>query len=169
MKTLTVHEVMTRMPVSVGPTTSVEECAKKMLKEGVGSVLVLENGMIKGILTEKDMTKAIAEEKVMKDVRVEEIMSRNVTTIQPEKDVLEAIRVMSEKEVRRLPVVDKQKLVGLITVSDILRVEPDMLEIIFEKQLISHGSPRGSGECEVCGNYAVLHESDGKRVCVDCE
>ena len=169
MKTMTVMNAMTRMPVSISADTTMQGCAKRMIEEGVGSVLIVENGAILGILTEKDMTRALAEDQVMKEVRVSEFMSKEVISIQPEKDVLEAIKLMSEKEVRRLPVVDKKnKLIGLITVSDILRVEPDLLEIAFQKQLISHGSPRRQGECELCGNYASLGESNGKRVCSDC-
>ncbi len=170
-RTISVMDAMTRTPVSLGPETILLDCAKKMIKEKVGSLVVLENNLLKGIITEKDLVNAMAQGLDKKKIPVKEVMTKQVITINPQMDLLEAIRLMSEKEVRRLPVVDKtNRIIGLLTVSDILKVEPQLLEIIFEKELILPKKIRTEdGECEICGAYTLLHSSKRKSVCSECD
>lgn len=172
-KTISVMDAMTRTPVVVGPEMTLGVCARKMIAEKVGSLVVQENSLLRGIVTEKDFVLAVTKGLDMRKTRVKDVMSGIVFTVKPNKDVLEAIRLMAEKEVRRLPVVDeKNLLVGLVTVNDILRVQPQLLELVFEKRILSRPSIRPGeedGECELCGSYTLLHVSGGKRVCEECD
>ncbi len=168
---MSVYEAMSRSPVIVGPQLSLLECAQRMIEEKVGSLLVLENQMLKGIVTEKDMVGAVAKDLDKKKTKVSEIMSKSIIAIKPQKDLLEAIRLMSEKEVRRLPVIDeKNNLVGMLTASDILRVEPELLEIVFDKGVIGKRvSKLEDGECNVCGSFTLVNYNGDKRVCNECK
>ncbi len=171
-KTISVRYAMTRNPVIVAPNDSVESVAKKMIKDGVGSLLVQENGRLRGIVTEKDLIgKIVAKNVNPKKVTVSKIMSNIIVTIDPERDILEAIKIMNEKKVRRLPVIDATgRLLGLITVHDILKIQPDLFEIIAEKNKINpHELLSNEGHCAICGNFTVLHKKKNKFICDECE
>ncbi len=133
-KYLSVRDAMTKMPISVGPNTLILECSKIMLKEDVGSLIIKEANILRGIVTEKDLVeKIIAKELDPKKTKVKEIMTKDVITIEPTKDIMQAIKIMTEKNIRRLPVVELDKLIGLLTVKDILKIQPEMFDIIIEK------------------------------------
>jgi CBS domain-containing protein/ribosomal protein S27AE len=171
-KTISVRYAMTRNPVIVAPNDSVESVAKKMIKDGVGSLLVEENGRLRGIVTEKDLIgKIVAKNLNPAKITVSKIMSNIIVTIDPERDILEAIKIMNERKVRRLPVIDATgKLLGLITIHDILKLQPDLFEIIAEKNKINpHEFLSNEGHCPICGNFTVLHRKKNKLVCDECD
>jgi len=164
-------EVMTRLPVKVSLLTTLRECAKKMIEGRVGSLLIEENGVLKGIMTEKDCVESIAAGIDPEKVAVSGVMNTNVVVVKPDMDVLDAIKLMSEKEVRRLPVVDREgKIVGLVTATDILRVEPELLEIMVEERVIMKGIPkdRSEGECKECGAFTLLRRVGARGMCEEC-
>ena len=133
-KYLSVRDTMTRLPVAVGLNTLVSDCARIMLKEDVGSLIIEENNILKGIVTEKDLVnKIIARGEDPKKTKVKDIMEKNLVTIDPNKDIIEAIRIMSANDLRRLPVIENDNLVGLLTLKDILRVQPELFDIVLEK------------------------------------
>lgn len=168
-KTISVRYAMTRNPVIVNPVNSIEECAKKMLKEGVGSLIIEENGRLKGIVTEKDfLERVVAKNLNPKKTPISRIMSAIAVAIEPEKDIMEAIKLMNEKKVRRLPVIDRDyKLLGILTVSDILKIQPELFDIIIEKSKINPYT-LNEGECPECGNFTLLHKKKNKFVCDEC-
>ncbi len=171
-KTISVRYAMTRNPVIVGPNDSVDSVAKKMIKDGVGSLLVEENGRLRGIVTEKDIIgKIVAKNVNPTKIIVSKIMSNIIVTIDPERDILDAIKIMNERKVRRLPVIDATgRLLGLITVNDILKIQPDLFEIITEKNKINPQEfLSNEGHCAICGNFTVLHKKKNKLVCDECD
>lgn len=132
----TVMDVMTTRPLKVEPGTLLLDCAKLMKKERVGSLIVQQGDALIGILTEADMVRKVAAENVdVSKTKVEFAMTslNDMTTIDPRKDIFSAIKLMNENDVRRLPVVEGGKLLGLITMKDILKIEPTLFEIISEK------------------------------------
>ena len=100
----------------------------------------------------------------------------DMVTVDPGMDVFDALTVMRENDVRHLPVLDNGKLVGFITVKDILRIQPDLFELIVEKYEIreSHRKPLASqqyeqGECELCHAYSQhLREVHTMLLCPEC-
>jgi CBS domain-containing protein len=171
-KTISVRYAMTRNPVIISPNENVVECAKKMIAEGVGSLIVSENDKLKGIITEKDLIEKVLSKNLDgKNIPASKVMTSITITIDPEQDIMHAINMMNEKKVRRLPVINKEgKLLGLITVHDILKIEPALFEIMLEKSKINPTeltSP--DGECQVCGNYTALHKRKNKLVCNECD
>lgn len=177
MKTgVKVLDAMTRTPVSISPGKTVSECAKIMLKKGVGGIMVVENGEIRGIVTEKDMVeKVIAKSLNPKNVKVSEIMSKKPIFIKPNLDIYDALIEMRDSDVRRLPVVHEGKLVGLLTEKDILKIEPSLFDLMVEKMEVAEetGKPvfvKGLkiGKCEECGYEARLFDINGRRLCNIC-
>ena len=119
-----VYEAMTKKPVTVQPNSSVQDAAKIMSEKKIGSIIILGNGELSGILTERDLVrKVLARGKDPKSVKVNEIMSKPVVRIDEDSDLLDASELMKKKNIRRLVVVDKtKKLVGILSTNDMARV-----------------------------------------------
>jgi len=115
-----IGDVMTPDPVTVAATSTAVEAARAMRDEGVGDVLVLEGHSIRGILTDRDITvRGVALGADPAKIRVGDICSRNVVTLEPSQTVADAVRLMREKAVRRLPVVDDGRPVGIVSIGDL--------------------------------------------------
>ncbi|MEM5794151.1 MAG: CBS domain-containing protein [Candidatus Aenigmatarchaeota archaeon] len=126
-----IKDVMNRNVIATKPETSVREAAKIMSKYHIGSLIVLEEEKIAGIITEGDiLKKVIVEGKDLDETKVRDIMTENVITITPDKTIDDAVKIMTEKRIKKLPVVDNDKLIGIITASDIMVVEPKLIEAI---------------------------------------
>lgn len=126
-----VAEIMTRKPVTIPPNLSVRTAAQLMKEKSVGSLLVEENHELLGILTKSDIIReVVAEAKDAQDIRADDIMTRAVITTRPDKDVFEALVLMKDNDVRHLPVLEKDALAGFVTIKDIIKINPALLEII---------------------------------------
>jgi CBS domain-containing protein len=91
-----------------------------MKGEDVGSVPVVEEGRLAGILTDRDIvTRAVAERRDPQAVKVDEVASRELVTVEPEQDLDEALALMARHQVRRLPVVEQGRLVGMLAQADV--------------------------------------------------
>jgi CBS domain-containing protein len=105
----------------------------KMNKFHIGSVIVTNNGRPIGIITERNILERIVEPRLdPSTVRVKDIMSSPVVTIDPNAAVEEAAQIMARKHIKKLPVVDGGKIVGVISTSDIVRTSPTQLGILEE-------------------------------------
>ncbi len=171
-----VKEAMKTNLVIIKPTATVLEAAQLMKKRKMGNVLVVENNQPIGILTESDiLKKVVAEGKNAKDVIIKDIMSTPVIVIEPYVSLNEAMKTMLKCNIRRLPVVENQELIGVITEKDIFRLSPILHEIsrewyditvrdesFFKQQLFS-------GKCEDCGILSTnLKNVEGRLLCEDC-
>jgi CBS domain-containing protein len=116
-----VREVMAQRPRAVSPTTSVLEVAEVMDQEDVGSVPVLEDDRLAGIVTDRDITvRAVAKGKDPRGMPVREITTRDVVTVGPDDDLADALKLMASYQVRRIPVVDDEEhLVGVVSQADV--------------------------------------------------
>lgn len=135
MKTgFSVMDAMTKRPVSVKKELSVQRASQIMEESDVGSLLVVDAGKIIGIVVEEDIVRrVVAKNKVPRDVQIKDIMTKHVITIKPNVDIYNALVVMRDNNIRQLPVVIKDELVGMLTVKDILKIEPDLFDIASEK------------------------------------
>ena len=167
-----VMEVMSQTPVVVSPDDTVEKAASMMRAQEVGSLIVVEGGRPAGIVTERDIvTKVAAPNRAARDVRVREIMTSPVVAIHPHDEVADAARVMADRKIRRLAVVDNGKLVGVITENDIIRIWPHLIEVTREYARVGLDEEVGQieGHCEACGVYSTALLLDRKLlVCPDC-
>ena len=107
--------------ISVTPNTTVFEAIHVMADQKVGAVLVMDEDRILGIFTERDyMNKIILEERSSKETLVRDVMTPKVAFITPDTLVEEGLAVMTEKRCRHLPVLDKKKLVGIVSIGDLV-------------------------------------------------
>jgi len=122
-----IRDVMTPNPRTVEPSTPVQEAAKLMRDEDVGPVPIVENGTITGIVTDRDIVlNVVAEGSDPSSTPVSQIASRDLVTVDPEQSLDEALRLMAQHQVRRLPVVEEDgKLVGIVAQADVARQADD--------------------------------------------
>lgn len=167
-----VLEVMSREPITCPPGLTVDRAAAIMREEGIGSLVVTEGGRATGIVTERDIvTKVVAANKPPSSMKVKDIMTSPVISIHSHEDLEEAARTMNQRGIRRLPVVDDGKLVGMVTENDILRIWPHLVEVTRERAragMLEAPDPT-EGHCDSCGVYSTNLVRDGKiLVCPDC-
>jgi CBS domain-containing protein len=121
----TIRDVMTPNPVALPVTASVVDAALAMRDFDVGVVIVVEDGQVCGIVTDRDLVvRAIANGSYPATTKLAEVCSRELTTLSPTDTLEDAIRVMREKAIRRLPVVEDGQPVGIVSIGD-LAVERD--------------------------------------------
>lgn len=126
-------DVMTTQPIKISSSDSVQSAARVMKEKGVGSLLVTKESDLIGILTEKDIVvKLTVPGYHPSDVTVNQIMTKDVITIEPGRDLYDAIVLMKNSDVRRLPVMDDDVLMGIITLKDVLKIEPALFELVQE-------------------------------------
>ena len=117
-----VRNVMTQNPTSCNPSASVVDAAKVMASEDVGSVPVVKDGRLAGVVTDRDIVvRVLAEGRDPNSTTVGEIASSDLETVSPDDDLNTALRKMASSKVRRLPVVDGDELVGIVAQADVAR------------------------------------------------
>lgn len=114
-----VQEIMAGDPVAVSPKTSMAEAARLMRDRHIGDVLLTENGKLRGLVTDRDITVRGVAEQHSADTPVGELCSPDLVYCAPEDEVDRAVTLMREHAVRRLPVVDHDRLVGVVSLGDL--------------------------------------------------
>jgi CBS domain-containing protein len=133
-----VGDIMTRNPRTVDAGDSVAEAARQMRDGDFGSVLVLDNGRVDGIVTDRDIAvRAVAEGRDPESTQVSAIYSTGVATVEPSQSIEDAVQTMREHDIRRLPVVENGRPVGILSLGD-LAVERDPESVLAD---ISASSP----------------------------
>jgi len=116
-----VKAVMSAPVIQVAPDATVAQALRTMIDRDIGSVVVAEGESAVGVFTERDLTRRILDDSSLLDRKVHEAMSSPVTTVGPDDEVVFVFRLMNEKGIRRLPVVQEDRLVGIVTERDLLR------------------------------------------------
>lgn len=118
-----VRDLMTLDPKVVSPEASVRDAARLMREEDAGIVPVCYEGRILGVITDRDLTvRVLANGRDPSSVRVSEVMSGDVQVVTPDDLLVDAIRIMGEEHVRRVPVVDRDdRIVGILSMTDVAR------------------------------------------------
>ena len=120
-----IHDVMTPNPVTLPGTTSVQDAARAMRDQAIGDVIVIEHNQVCGIITDRDIVvRTVAEEQDPATTTLADICSHSLFTVLPTDSVEQAVRLMRTHAIRRLPVVDGGKAVGIVSLGD-LAVERD--------------------------------------------
>ena len=118
----TIREVMTAELITVEPSTSVAAAVTVMGMQGVGAVLVIENGRLEGIFTERDLVRALSHDIGAASQPVTQWMTPNPVTVGPETSVERALEIMLAGNFRHLPVTDGDQVVGVVSIRDLSRV-----------------------------------------------
>ena len=170
-----IKEIMTKPAIKINYNVSVQSAAKEMVKHRISSIVVLKNKSPIGIITEADINrKIVAPSKDPKKAKAVDIMSSPIVFANPDDDVEIAVEKMEKHKIKRLPVIEKGKIVGLIADTDIARAAPEMIDILnfrlkmrSEMPSIREGST--SGICESCGGYSDdLRLINDQWLCENC-
>jgi signal-transduction protein with cAMP-binding, CBS, and nucleotidyltransferase domain len=162
---------MKRNPTMIGIEATVAKAAKAMCQEEVGSCIVLEHNLPIGIVTEEDINcKVVAKDLKPSTVRVNEIMSTPLITVHADKTVGDAAHMMVKHRVRRLPVVDDEnKVIGIVTVRDLLTVSNEMNELMADLIEINREEHYEMGMCDRCNQMSDdLKRVDTLMLCGRC-
>jgi CBS domain-containing protein len=115
-----VRDAMTEDPRSIGPSVSVVEAARLMREGDIGSLPITDDEQLVGMITDRDITtRVVAEAADPKMTPVGDVYSRDLISVAPDKDLEEALQLMARHQVRRLPVVENGRLVGIVALADI--------------------------------------------------
>jgi CBS domain-containing protein len=118
--TQSIREVMAKDPVTLPPDSSVLDAARCMRDSDIGDVIIVDSDRVTGILTDRDViVRAIAEEKDPATTKVSEVASMNPVTLSPDDSIDEAVNLMRQHNIRRLPVVENGRPVGILTIGDL--------------------------------------------------
>ena len=122
-----IREIMTPNPSTIEPDKSIADAARIMKQEDAGVVPVTENGRLTGMITDRDIAvRVVAERKDPQSTTVREVASTDLVTVDPQQDLDEALRLMTQHQVRRLPVVEEDgRLVGIVAQADVAREGDD--------------------------------------------
>ena len=172
----TAKDVMSKPVITVREDDTAMDAAKLMEEHKVGGIVIVnENSKPLGIVTERDLaTRVVAKGLQPKDVSVSSIMSRPIATIDGEASIREVAKKMSQLEIRRLAVVSKDDLQGIITSKDVLRITPVMMDVLSERSRITANEPiretsNLAGYCDNCSEWSLsLSYYDGEFHCEDC-
>lgn len=176
-----VREVMKKEVIRIGPQTTLADAAKIMTNNRVGSLVVVENSdEPKDMVTESDITTVVAkglDPKKLKvsDLRKKKIKKRpNLISVNPNDNILQVTKLMVKNGVKRVPVVENGKLIGIIADKEILLISPELIEIMSEKlksriSLVPGPGESIAGMCEDCGGYSDRLKQMGNRwMCPEC-
>ena len=169
-----VRDIMNSPVISASPQHTIKDIATKMKEERIGSIVIMENEKAAGIVTDWD----IVSYAVVKDVKPTEVKASDIMqtlhTIEGEEGVTEAARVLRQQNIKRLGVVYKNRLVGIISASDVIAVTPDLVDVISEKAAVMRGeigrsAGNISGYCDECGEWSdLLQFNEGTFMCEEC-
>lgn len=172
-----VYDCMTTKPISVSPDASLQQCSKVMAKNHVGALVIKDDHQSKGLITEQDIVrKVIAKGINPLTKRVRDFMEIKLLTVSPNDDIYEALIKMRDHNIRHLPVVDNGKMVGLLTLKDILKIEPQLFELLVEKFELREETRKPidrviskEGICQGCGAYVEdIKKVKGSLLCERC-
>jgi CBS domain-containing protein len=169
-----VRDIMNSPVISASPQHTIKDIATKMKEERIGSIVIMENEKAAGIVTDWD----IVSNAVVKDIKPSEVKASDIMqtlhTIEGEEGVTEAARVLRQQNIKRLGVVYKNRLVGIISASDVIAVTPDLVDVISEKAAVMRGeigrsAGNISGYCDECGEWSdLLQFNEGTFMCEEC-
>jgi CBS domain-containing protein len=159
-----IHDVMVNKVITIKKQTTIENAVKLMNKHEIGCLVVEEEGKPVGILTERDLLKRVlATSKETRKMKVGHIMTNELISVPPTMNVEEAARLMCQKKIKKLPVVENGKLLGLVTLTDILRIQPQLIRMykIFSSDL----APR---RMKKVFDYYLLVQTESKSPNTTC-
>ncbi|TAN42501.1 MAG: CBS domain-containing protein [Nitrospirae bacterium] len=114
--------------ISVDSTVTVDTAVKKMMERNIGAILVYEEGNFVGMFTERDVLKCWVNKGAFDKVVIKDVMTKDLLIITPEDDIDYAMSIMTNKRIRHLPVIDKGRMVGLVSIRDVVKYHVGQLE-----------------------------------------
>jgi len=170
-----VRDAMNPTPVVIGSEEPALRAIDIIITKKIGGLLVVDNGILKGVLTKTDLLEKVSlDNKDPMALKVKDIMTNRFVSVGPNMKLNEAVKVMIKHDIRRLPVLSKGTLHGLLTQSDILTLQPNLIEMLVEKFTQSSGDvdvrslQSIKGSCDMCGTFSSLKNNNQEYHCEDC-
>jgi CBS domain-containing protein len=175
-----VKDIMSSPVITTDEDATANRAAQLMDKHSIGCIVVTsKDGKPLGIITEKDLVSRVLAKNIKPDsLKARDVMTSPLITIEPSEKINEAARRMSRLNIRRLGVMYKEQLVGILSSKDVLAVMPELIEMTQEKALIEgenmveeaeKESTPLAGYCDACGIWSdSLKEANGDFLCEDC-
>jgi len=123
-----VKDAMNTKVITTEPETNLRDAITLMTDNHIGSLVVLKNNKIVGIITERDILITCAKSGHIDDMKVEDIMTYSVVIVKPDYTIEKAVEIMSKNKIKKLPVVKNERLIGIITASDIAAIQPRIMK-----------------------------------------
>ena len=171
-----VRDIMNSPVISASPNDTIYDIAKKMKEGNIGSIVIMEKDKPVGIVTDWDIvSNAVVNDAKPSQIKAKDVM-KEIYTIESEESITEAARLLRKHNIKRLGVVYKNRLVGIISSSDVIAVTPDLVEVVSEKAAIIRGelgiarsAGNVSGYCDECGEWSdLLQYNEGTFICEVC-
>ncbi len=141
-----VKDIMTTDVKTVTPKSTIQQAAKIMASCSIGCLIVVDSKRLVGIITERDiMREVVAKNKTPSKTKVQEAMTGEVVVIEPDAEIEDAANAMTEKKIKRLPVVYNNSLIGIVSSVDIVAAEPRMMEQIAQLFLFRSKKKKAAG------------------------
>jgi len=129
-----VKEVMTKDLITLEPDASILDAAQLMKKFNVGTILITQNDKLTGILTDRDIVlRLIAENIDCQDAKLKDFMSQSPVSVSSNEDIQFVADMMAEHQIKRLPIIENNKLVGIVTLGDLSMVAPEQAQEVLEQ------------------------------------
>lgn len=161
--------------ITASEKENIKQISERMSAARVGSVVITKDDIPTGMVTEGDIViKVVSKDATPSRVNASDVMSTPVHMIESEKEIIEAARMMRSLKIKRLGVSYKHNLVGIISISDILAITPELFDIISEKaRIVTNEATRqpsfSAGYCDHCNQWSdVLLEIDNRFTCEEC-
>jgi len=172
-----VYDCMTTKPISVSSDATLQSCAKIMAKNHVGALVIKDSHQSKGLITEQDIVRKVIGKGINPlTKKVGDFMAKKLITISSDADIYEALIKMRDSNIRHLPVVEKGKMVGLLTLKDVLKIEPSLFDLLVEKFELREEKRKPIDRiiqreaiCQACGAYVEdVKNVKGSLLCERC-
>ena len=169
-----VKSIMKTRVITADPGISISDAAKIMTNNRVGSLIIMKNKRPIGIVTDDDIVGVVARNGNPKNVRISDIRLRKFITASPEESIMEVTQKMIKNGIKRVPVVDKGQLLGIVSDKELLLISPELIGVLSEKlkmrvEAVANPEKTISGICESCGEYSdSLENVAGSWTCDDC-
>ena len=183
MRNLIVADLMNRTPVTAKPDDTLFECAKKIVRKRVDSLVIVENGNFAGFISQKDILWAVIKKSDISKIKAKDVSPKKIITLKPSETLEDAIKKINKYRFYRLPVVQNGKVEGVINLKDILKIHPEVFsqlkeiggirEELEELHKIDYDFADRKvevhdGICGECGKRAELYKEDGVLMCFSC-
>lgn len=169
-----IKEIMKRYVFTIEPDASASDASKIMTENRVGSLVIMEKEKPKGIVTDSHIVTTVAKGMNPKKVKVRDLPQHRFVTASPDDNMLSVMNKMIKSGVKRVPIVNRGKLVGIVSDKELLIASPQMIKILSEKLKarvaeVTQPEELISGLCEGCESYSdELENVNGEWLCEDC-
>lgn len=172
---IAVKDIMEKKVVTIDVGKNAKNAGEVLKRTRKSSIIVTKKGKPVGIISDSDLIKrVVVANKAASKIKIKSIMSGPLVTVRPDDDILIAVRKMKKSNIHRLPVVQDGKLVGMISMTDIAKTTPEMLDLLeyrlkMKEMPVEIREKFTSGMCEMCENFSEnLRKVNDQWLCEEC-